>query len=210
MIAAGICLLVGWLLSRRIETIGKLSLVFATGTMLTVLIVVLSGAFHFSPQYLTFPANAFTSSPALFHGLAADFGVFGEFVDVVAEGVQLHADGAGVGFVAEEEVEDEIGPEHGEIAGAIGDGAIGDVEEELEMAAVVGRRFDDAGAVEIADLEGAFEAAADVEKAEAVAAGHVFHDQTAEGGEGDDDAVEEGDLGGEALIGVAEIGRAHV
>lgn len=70
LIAAGLCLTVGWLLSRRIETVGTMSLIFGAGTMLTVLIVVISGISHFDSTQIAFPAGAFTPSVKLFQGLA--------------------------------------------------------------------------------------------------------------------------------------------
>lgn len=70
VIASVICLIVGVLLSRRIEVVGTLSLVFCAGTLLTVLIVVASGISHFSPQLLVFPKEAFVPSKQLFQGLA--------------------------------------------------------------------------------------------------------------------------------------------
>lgn len=70
VIASVICLLVGVLLSRRIEVVGKLSLVFCAGTLLTVLIVVVSGISHFRPEQIAFPKDAFVPSRHLFQGLA--------------------------------------------------------------------------------------------------------------------------------------------
>lgn len=70
VIASVLCLVVGALLSRRIEVVGTLSLVLCAGTLLTVLIVVLSGVSHFSPELIAFPKDAFVPSRALFQGLA--------------------------------------------------------------------------------------------------------------------------------------------
>lgn len=70
VIASVICLLVGVLLSRRIEVVGTLSLVFCAGTLLTVLIVVVSGISHFRPEQIAFPKDAFVPSGHLFQGLA--------------------------------------------------------------------------------------------------------------------------------------------
>ena len=58
------------LLSRRTRTIGWLGVVFFSGTMVTVLWVIIAGIGHFDSRLLAFPKDAFTINAAWFVGLA--------------------------------------------------------------------------------------------------------------------------------------------
>lgn len=114
----------------------------------------------------------------------------GKVDEVVADGKDLEEGGAGVFGFAQEEVEDGIRLGVGEIAPAVGHGAIGYIKEGLEEVAAV-RVFGEGAADEEEEGVGALKAAAEVKEAPAVAAGHVFHDHTGKGGEAADEAVEE-------------------
>ncbi|HEY6168009.1 MAG TPA: APC family permease [Verrucomicrobiae bacterium] len=79
----GVCVVTGIavtaLLCRRITSIGKLTVVFWIGTMLTVVAVIVSGAFHFNPQVaFDFPPGAFQLSTGFLLGLgtAARIGIY--------------------------------------------------------------------------------------------------------------------------------------
>jgi amino acid transporter len=63
-------LVVTVLLSRRTRIVGWLGVVLFAGALMTVLIVIASGARHFDASRLTFPAEAWTFTPAWFVGLA--------------------------------------------------------------------------------------------------------------------------------------------
>jgi amino acid transporter len=70
-LAAACALLVTWLLSRRIEVVGWVGIVLATGTLITVVTVIVSGLTHFDASLLTFPPDAFKIDGAWVHGLGA-------------------------------------------------------------------------------------------------------------------------------------------
>ena len=70
-LAAGCCLLVTWLLSRRIEIVGWFGIVLCTGTLITVATVIVSGLTHFNASLLTFPADAFVVNQEWIKGLGA-------------------------------------------------------------------------------------------------------------------------------------------
>jgi amino acid transporter len=60
------------LLYRRIESIGALTVTLWIGTLLTTIVVIVSGAFHFSPaRAFDFPPGAFTMSMGMLLGLGA-------------------------------------------------------------------------------------------------------------------------------------------
>ena len=60
------------LLYRRIESIGALTVTLWIGTLLTTVVVIVSGAFHFSPgRAFDFPPGAFTMSMGMLLGLGA-------------------------------------------------------------------------------------------------------------------------------------------
>lgn len=61
---------VTFLLSQRTRTIGWLGVVFFTGTLITVLWVIVAGLRHFDSKLLAFPEDAFTINAAWFVGLA--------------------------------------------------------------------------------------------------------------------------------------------
>ena len=113
----------------------------------------------------------------------------GEVAEVVGDGVDLEADGAGVFFFAKEEVEDGVGLGVGEVAAAVGHSAVGDIEEGAEKG-LAGGVYEEGAVEEIEDGVAAFDAAAEVEEAPAVAAGDIFHGHAGEGGEAADEAVE--------------------
>ena len=133
-------------------------------------------------------------------GAAGAGAAFGQLFEVFAEAGELEDECAGVGFVDQEQVEDEVGLHGGLVAGARGEGAVGDFEDGFEFAAV-----DDGvsgeGVLEKFDhLERSFEAAADIEEAPAFAAGHAFEGEAGEGRQGDDGLVEEVEGGAEVLF----------
>lgn len=59
------------LLSRNIRWLGRLGLVFCVGTLITVLVVIVSGLTHFNSSLLTPPENAFRMDAKFFSGLGA-------------------------------------------------------------------------------------------------------------------------------------------
>ena len=70
-LAAACCLVVTWLLSRRIEVIGWVGVVLCTGTLITVAAVVISGLTHFNSALITFPPDAFHVDGKWINGLGA-------------------------------------------------------------------------------------------------------------------------------------------
>ena len=70
-LAACCCLLVTWMLSRRINVIGWFGIVLCTGTILTVVIVIVSGLTHFNASLLTLPPDAFKIDGKWVNGLGA-------------------------------------------------------------------------------------------------------------------------------------------
>ena len=58
-LAAGCCLIVTWLLSRRIAVVGWFGIVLCAGTLFTVITVIVSGLMHFNAALITFPPDAF-------------------------------------------------------------------------------------------------------------------------------------------------------
>ena len=70
-LAAACCLVVTWMLSRRIETVGWVGIVLCTGTLITVATVVCSGLFHFNAALITFPPDAFHVNGSWIQGLGA-------------------------------------------------------------------------------------------------------------------------------------------
>ncbi len=70
-LAAACCLVVTWLLSRRIDVVGWLGIVFGIGTLITVLTIIVAGLLHFDAALLTFPTDAFEITPTWVRGLGA-------------------------------------------------------------------------------------------------------------------------------------------
>lgn len=70
-VAAICCLIVTWILSRRIEIVGWLGLVLCAGTLITVLSVIVAGLAHFNPSLLTLPPDAFRIDAQWINGLGA-------------------------------------------------------------------------------------------------------------------------------------------
>ena len=70
-LAAMCALLVTWMLSRRIETVGWVGIVLCTGTLITVATVIVSGLIHFDSSLLTFPPDAFQINGNWIQGLGA-------------------------------------------------------------------------------------------------------------------------------------------
>lgn len=70
-LAAGACLLMTWLLSRRIDVVGWFGIVLCTGTVITVAMVIVSGLMHFNAVLLTFPPDAFRIDAKWVNGLGA-------------------------------------------------------------------------------------------------------------------------------------------
>lgn len=70
-LAAICCVLVTWLLSRKIEVVGWLGIVLCVGTLITVLTVIGSGLTHFDSSLLTLPPDAFQINGEWVSGLGA-------------------------------------------------------------------------------------------------------------------------------------------
>ena len=70
-LAACCCLIVTWMLSRRIDVVGWFGIVLCTGTMITVVTVIVSGLTHFNASLLTFPPDAFRIDGKWVNGLGA-------------------------------------------------------------------------------------------------------------------------------------------
>jgi amino acid transporter len=70
-LAAIFALLITWLLSRRIEVVGWVGIALATGTLITVVTVIVSGLTHFNSELLTFPQDAFKIDSNWIHRLGA-------------------------------------------------------------------------------------------------------------------------------------------
>jgi amino acid transporter len=70
-LAAAMALLVTALLCRGTSSLGRMSLFFCAGTMLTVLIVIVSGLWHFNLSGLQPPPDAWNFSGAWLQGLGA-------------------------------------------------------------------------------------------------------------------------------------------
>lgn len=71
IVAALLCLSITFALCRNIRVVGWLSVVLCAGTLLTVLIVIVSGLFHFKASLITIPENAFDFNLAWFVALGA-------------------------------------------------------------------------------------------------------------------------------------------
>jgi amino acid transporter len=72
LVMAGIGILLMALLYRKIGAIGRITVTLWVGTLLTVGIVIVSGAFHFNPKLaFDFPPNAFHFSLGFLMGLGA-------------------------------------------------------------------------------------------------------------------------------------------
>lgn len=71
IVAALLCLSVTFALCRNIRVVGWLSVVLCAGTLLTVLIVIVSGLLHFDASLITIPENAFDLNLAWFVALGA-------------------------------------------------------------------------------------------------------------------------------------------
>jgi len=70
-LAAVCCLIVTWMLSRRIEVVGWVGIVLCAGTLLTVATVIVSGLINFDASLITFPPDAFHINGAWVNGLGA-------------------------------------------------------------------------------------------------------------------------------------------
>jgi hypothetical protein len=106
-----------------------------------------------------------------------------QLVAKLGEGGELEGYGAGIGFVEQEEVEDIVGPQDGEVACAIGDGAVGYAKDEVEVG-ILKRSGAKPQAEEFHGLQAALEAPADFEEAPAVASGGAVGEEAGKGGEG--------------------------
>jgi amino acid transporter len=71
MIAAIACLAITLMLCRNIRVIGWLSIVLCAGTLVTVLVIIVTGFMHFDASLLTMPDNAFQLNMAWFITLGA-------------------------------------------------------------------------------------------------------------------------------------------
>lgn len=65
------CLVITWLLSRRIGIVGWLGLVLCAGTLITVGTITVCGLTHFRAELITFPDNAFHIDSQWVQGLGA-------------------------------------------------------------------------------------------------------------------------------------------
>ena len=70
-LAACCCLLMTWVLSRRIDVVGWVGIVLCAGTLITVVTVIVAGLTHFNAELLTFPPDAFHIDSAWVKGLGA-------------------------------------------------------------------------------------------------------------------------------------------
>ena len=70
-LAASAALVVALVLCQRIGRLGWLGIVLCTGTVITVLVVIVSGLAHFRPELLTLPPNAFRLDATFASGLGA-------------------------------------------------------------------------------------------------------------------------------------------
>jgi amino acid transporter len=70
-LAAVCCLLVTWMLSRRIEVVGWFGIFLCTGTLITVATVIISGLLNFNAALITFPPDAFHVDGQWVNGLGA-------------------------------------------------------------------------------------------------------------------------------------------
>lgn len=68
-LAALSCAFVAWLLCRRIHIVGWLAVVLCTGTLITVLVMIVAGLTHFDAKLLRPPPGAFHLNLALVLGL---------------------------------------------------------------------------------------------------------------------------------------------
>jgi amino acid transporter len=68
-IGAALALLVTWLLSRGIRSLGRLGVVFFVGTIVTTLLVIVCGWLNFNPRLLAMPPNAFRLDAGFAFGL---------------------------------------------------------------------------------------------------------------------------------------------
>jgi amino acid transporter len=68
-VAAFCCLMVTWLLSRRIDIVGQMGLILCVGTIITVATVIVSGLIHFNSDLITLPPDAFRINGQWVHGL---------------------------------------------------------------------------------------------------------------------------------------------
>jgi len=71
MIAAIACIAITLVLCRNIRVVGWLSIVLCAGTLLTVLVIIVTGVMHFDASLLTMPENAFQLNLAWFIALGA-------------------------------------------------------------------------------------------------------------------------------------------
>jgi len=114
----------------------------------------------------------------------------GQIDDVIGQGGDLEGEGAGIRFVGEQKIEGGGPLGLGKVAPAIGHDAVGNFKDGFERAPAAGfdckRGLDEGG-----NVGGAFEAATEFEETPAVAAGHVFHGHTGEGGDVENEDVEQ-------------------
>jgi amino acid transporter len=68
-VAAFCCVMVTWLLSRRIDIVGQMGLILCVGTIITVATVIVSGLIHFNSDLITLPPDAFRINGQWVHGL---------------------------------------------------------------------------------------------------------------------------------------------
>lgn len=71
LIAAIACLVITFSLCRNIRVVGWLSIVLCAGTLVTVLVIIVTGLLHFDATLLTMPDNAFQLNMAWFISLGA-------------------------------------------------------------------------------------------------------------------------------------------
>jgi amino acid transporter len=71
VLGSGLVAVVTWLLSRGIRSLGRLSILFLCGTLLTTVLVIVCGMANFDASLLTFPPNAFRFDGPFAVGLGA-------------------------------------------------------------------------------------------------------------------------------------------
>ncbi len=70
VVAAAAAIVVSIILCRHIRPLAWLAVVLCAGTLITTLIVIVSGLWHFDASLITLPENAFSLDQAFFAGLA--------------------------------------------------------------------------------------------------------------------------------------------
>ena len=113
----------------------------------------------------------------------------GKQIHVLLQARQLERDRARIGLVGQQQIEHQVGLQGGQIARAVGDGAVGDLQNRFQHAHA-GRLGTQAVAQHVGHLHRALQAPADVQEAPAVAARHALHHDAGKGRERNDDVIQ--------------------